>query len=201
VQLVTRIGECRSGNASASRYANLPGFDLSHVARCGIARRVGSGQRDYRCPYGVAWDNPRAAQCFGDKTYLNLLPHVRASWTLRGRRPEVPTPGENRKVTVPRTGAVPAPVGIGGCLPDLHPAGGVLYLLVGRVWTHGATRSAPNADGLSRYRPAGTRCSVRGVQQDSNLRSRLRRALLGGLVTWGSGPLPEHLGPGSRSDA
>jgi len=25
-------------------------------------------------------------------------------------------------------------------------------------------------------------------QQDSNLRSRLRRALLGGLVTWGSGP-------------
>ena len=27
-----------------------------------------------------------------DETHLNLLPHVRASWTLRGRRPEVPTP-------------------------------------------------------------------------------------------------------------
>ena len=35
-----------------------------------------------------------------DETHLNLLPHVRASWTLRGRRPEVPTPGTNRKVTV-----------------------------------------------------------------------------------------------------
>jgi transposase len=35
-----------------------------------------------------------------DETHLNLLPHVRASWTLRGRRPEVLTPGSNRKVTV-----------------------------------------------------------------------------------------------------
>jgi transposase len=35
-----------------------------------------------------------------DETHLNLLPHVRASWTLRGRRPEVLTPGTNRKVTV-----------------------------------------------------------------------------------------------------
>jgi transposase len=35
-----------------------------------------------------------------DETHLNLLPHVRASWTLRRRRPEVPTPGKNRKVTV-----------------------------------------------------------------------------------------------------
>jgi DDE superfamily endonuclease len=36
----------------------------------------------------------------GDETHLNLLPHVRASWTLRGMRPEVLTPGTNRKVTV-----------------------------------------------------------------------------------------------------
>jgi hypothetical protein len=35
-----------------------------------------------------------------DETHLNLLPHVRASLTLRGGRPEVPTPGTNRKVTV-----------------------------------------------------------------------------------------------------
>jgi transposase len=35
-----------------------------------------------------------------DETHLNLLPHVRASWTLRGARPEVPTPGKNRQVTV-----------------------------------------------------------------------------------------------------
>jgi len=35
-----------------------------------------------------------------DETHLNLLPHVRASWTLRAARPEVPTPGKNRQVTV-----------------------------------------------------------------------------------------------------
>jgi len=35
-----------------------------------------------------------------DETHLNLLPHVRSSWTLRGARPQVLTPGTNRKVTV-----------------------------------------------------------------------------------------------------
>ena len=35
-----------------------------------------------------------------DETHLNLLPHVRASWTLRAARPLVPTPGSNRQVTV-----------------------------------------------------------------------------------------------------
>jgi hypothetical protein len=34
------------------------------------------------------------------KTHLNLLPHMRASWTLRGARLLVLTPGTNRKVTV-----------------------------------------------------------------------------------------------------
>ena len=42
----------------------------------------------------------RAVVLAEDETHLNLLPHVRASWTLRGRRPEVPTPRKNRKVTV-----------------------------------------------------------------------------------------------------
>jgi hypothetical protein len=42
----------------------------------------------------------KAVVCAEDETHLNLLPHVRASWTLRGRRPEVLTPGTNRKVTV-----------------------------------------------------------------------------------------------------
>ncbi len=45
---------------------------------------------------------PRGAVVLAeDETHLNLLPHVRASWTLRGARPEVLTPGTNRKVTVP----------------------------------------------------------------------------------------------------
>jgi transposase len=42
----------------------------------------------------------RAVVCAEDETHLNWLPHVRASWTLRGARPEVPTPGKNRQVTV-----------------------------------------------------------------------------------------------------
>jgi transposase len=42
----------------------------------------------------------RAVVLAEDETHLNLLPHVRASWTLRGMRPEVLTPGKNRKVTV-----------------------------------------------------------------------------------------------------
>ena len=42
----------------------------------------------------------RAVVLAEDETHLNLLPHVRASWTLRGMRPEVPTPGTNRKITV-----------------------------------------------------------------------------------------------------
>ena len=44
---------------------------------------------------------PRGAVVLAeDETHLNLLPHVRASWTLRGMRPQVLTPGTNRKVTV-----------------------------------------------------------------------------------------------------
>jgi transposase len=35
-----------------------------------------------------------------DETHLHLLPHVRASWTRRGIRPQVRTPGKNRQVTV-----------------------------------------------------------------------------------------------------
>jgi transposase len=42
----------------------------------------------------------RAVVMAEDETHLNLLPHVRASWTLRGKRPDVATPGKNRQVTV-----------------------------------------------------------------------------------------------------
>ena len=42
----------------------------------------------------------RAVVLAEDETHLNLLPHVRASWTLRGTRPQIPTPGKNRQVTV-----------------------------------------------------------------------------------------------------
>jgi transposase len=42
----------------------------------------------------------RAVVLAEDETHLNLLPHVRARWTLRGARPEVVTPGKNRQVTV-----------------------------------------------------------------------------------------------------
>ena len=36
----------------------------------------------------------RAVVLAEDETHLNLLPHVRASWTLRGRRAMVSTPGQ-----------------------------------------------------------------------------------------------------------
>jgi transposase len=42
----------------------------------------------------------RAVVLAEDETHLNLLPHVRASWTPRGARPHIPTPGTNRQVTV-----------------------------------------------------------------------------------------------------
>jgi hypothetical protein len=42
----------------------------------------------------------RAVVCAEDETHLNPLPHVWASWTPRGARPTVPTPGKNRQVTV-----------------------------------------------------------------------------------------------------
>jgi DDE superfamily endonuclease/Homeodomain-like domain len=42
----------------------------------------------------------RAVIVAEDETHLNWLPHVRASWTRRGARPQVPTPGSNRQVTV-----------------------------------------------------------------------------------------------------
>jgi hypothetical protein len=42
----------------------------------------------------------RAVVLAEDETHLNWLPHVRASWTPRGARPTIPTPGKNRQVTV-----------------------------------------------------------------------------------------------------
>lgn len=42
----------------------------------------------------------RAVVLVEDETCLHLLPHVRASWTRRGARLQVPTPGKNRQVTV-----------------------------------------------------------------------------------------------------
>jgi transposase len=54
---------------------------------------------------------PRQAVVFAeDETHLNLLPHVRASWTLRTARPEIPTPGKNRQVTV--FGAIEVTTGV-----------------------------------------------------------------------------------------
>ncbi|WP_317617849.1 IS630 family transposase [Streptomyces sp. SDr-06] len=44
---------------------------------------------------------PDGAKIFtADETHVHLLPHVHARWTLPGYRPEVPTPGKNRQITV-----------------------------------------------------------------------------------------------------
>jgi hypothetical protein len=42
----------------------------------------------------------RAVVCAEDEAHLSLLAHVRASWTLRGARPQILTHGKNRQVTV-----------------------------------------------------------------------------------------------------
>ncbi len=56
-------------------------------------------------------DLPRQAVVLAEaETHLNLLPHVRASWTLRTARPQIPTPGTNRQVTV--FGAIEVTTGI-----------------------------------------------------------------------------------------
>jgi hypothetical protein len=44
---------------------------------------------------------PRGALVWAtDETHGNLLPHMRATWTLRPRRPKIGTPGKNQQVTV-----------------------------------------------------------------------------------------------------
>ena len=60
--------------------------DHDHVVAGIVARLIGLPRR--------------AVVLAEDETHLNLLPHVRASWTPRGARPHIPTPGTNRQVTV-----------------------------------------------------------------------------------------------------
>nr|WP_198406876.1 IS630 family transposase [Nocardia terpenica] len=44
---------------------------------------------------------PRRALVFAeDETHINWLPHVRASWTVWRHRPQVRTPGKNKRITV-----------------------------------------------------------------------------------------------------
>ncbi|WUN94967.1 hypothetical protein OHT51_13185 [Streptomyces sp. NBC_00299] len=47
-----------------------------------------------------------------DETHLHLLPHIRSSWSLPGRRPHIPTPGRNRQLTV--SGALEVTTGTRG---------------------------------------------------------------------------------------
>jgi hypothetical protein len=76
-----------AGSDLAAAQADAPGDpDHDHVVAGIVARLL---------------ELPRRAVVLAeDETHLNLLPHVRASWTLRGTRPQVPTPGTNRQVTV-----------------------------------------------------------------------------------------------------
>ena len=60
--------------------------DHDHVVAGIVARLIGLPRR--------------AVVLAEDETHLNLLPHQRASWTLRAARPQIPTQGTNRQVTV-----------------------------------------------------------------------------------------------------
>jgi hypothetical protein len=62
-----------------------------------------------------------------DETHLNLLPHVRASWTLRAARPQVPTSRKNQQVTV--FGALEVTTGAWVCRPGRRCAADFIELL------------------------------------------------------------------------
>jgi hypothetical protein len=73
-------------------------------------------------------DLPRRAVVLAeDETHLNLLPHVRASGTLRARRTRVLTPGTNRKVAV--LGAVEVSTGAWVYRLGRRRAAGLIALL------------------------------------------------------------------------
>jgi transposase len=94
------------------RYLGWPGISMRTLYRqvrlVAIWRRPkltarGDPDHDHAVAQIVARliDLPRRAVVLvEDETHLNPLPHVRASWTLRTVRPQVLTPGTNRKVTV-----------------------------------------------------------------------------------------------------
>jgi hypothetical protein len=69
-----------------SAAAQIPELLDCHRLPCIVARLTGLPRR--------------AVVLAEDETHLNLLPHVRATWTVRGARPEVRTPGTNQKITV-----------------------------------------------------------------------------------------------------
>lgn len=48
----------------------------------------------------IAHLRPDAVVVAEDETHIDLLPTVRATWTLRGRRHQVMTPGKNRRCTL-----------------------------------------------------------------------------------------------------
>jgi len=121
-----------------------------------------------------------------DETHLNLLPHVRASWTLRGARPQVLTPGTNRKVTV--LGAIEVSTGrwvyrlgrrcaadfiaLLQMLAEAFPRAPVIVVICDNDSIHHARQVTAYLEAAS---PAGTalRCPVQPARQS-------RRADLGG---------------------
>jgi transposase len=86
------------------RYAHAapagdPGGDLA-APQADRPRRPGHDQAVAAITARLLELPRRAVVCAEEETHLHLLPHVRASWTLRGARPKILTPGKNRQVTV-----------------------------------------------------------------------------------------------------
>jgi hypothetical protein len=87
------------------------------MSRCTLYRRVRQ-VAIWRRPKLIAWGDPAhdavvaaiarrlrllppgAVVWAADETHLHLLPHLRASWTLPGRWPQILTPGKNRQLTL-----------------------------------------------------------------------------------------------------
>jgi hypothetical protein len=103
-------------------------------------------------------DLPRRAVVLAeDETHLKLLAHVRASWTLRGMRPQVLTPGTNRNVTVPER----FEVSTGRWVYRQSPLCGGLYRLVDQLLNafplrdRGVLRQRQHLPPPARSRPTG----------------------------------------------
>jgi hypothetical protein len=115
----------------------------------------------------------RAVVCVEDETHLHLLPHIRASWTRRGDRPQVRTPGANRQVTV--FGALEMTTGqwvyrlghrcaadftaFPGQLLRAFPRAPVIVVICDNDAIHHAARSPPSGRSI----PGWSYCTARGT--------------------------------------
>ncbi|MDO0930512.1 helix-turn-helix domain-containing protein [Streptomyces sp. DG2A-72] len=167
----------------------------SHLSRCTLYRRVRQvavwrrpklmARGDSARPAVVAAISGRvrllptgAVVWADDETHLHLLPHVRSSSTPPGRRPQIPTPGKNRQITV--LGAPETTTGTFRHRLGRHRAADFLTLLRQLV---AAFPNAPAVVVICDNDPPGTGRALETVR-------RARATTMGPAVTGSGGRAP-----------